>query len=283
MGAPRLPGLSEFRPPRRLRLSRAIAAAQAPVLLPQGRRLRRDTPRLPDAPLPWRGSVGGGGPGDDSGPRDDGSPGDGGGASRTLHLLVIGDSTAAGVGVDHADLGLGGRLADALAARTGRPVHWRAAGRNGATARDLRRHYLTAALEGPTDLVFLTVGANDALALRSARAFRRDIRRILERTFAAHPETALLMSSLPAFFRFRMLPDPLKRSLYRHSQALEREARLLVGAAPRAHMSPPPPPYTEGFFASDQFHPSAIGYKDWADFAVEDAWSVGFDRLLDDH
>ncbi len=267
--------MTEFRPPRRLRLSRAIAAAQAPVLLPQGRRLRRETPRLPDAPLPWEGRVEGGGTGDGSD-----NPG---GASRPLHLLVIGDSTAAGVGVDHADLGLGGRLAEALAARTGRPVNWRAAGRNGATAGDLVRQYLTPALNGPTDLVFLTVGANDALALRSANAFRRDIRRILERTFAAHPEAALLMSSLPAFFRFPLLPEPLRRSLYRHSQALEREARQLVGAAPRAHMSPPPPPYTEGFFASDDFHPSAIGYKDWADFAVEDAWSVGFGRLLDDH
>ncbi len=263
--------MTEFRPPRRLRLSRAIAAAQGPVLLTQGRRLRKSTPRLPDAPLPWHGAVDGGG-----------SEGEGG-ASRRLNLLVIGDSTAAGVGVDHADLGLGGRLAEALAARTGREVHWRAAGRNGATANDLVRLYLTPALAGPTDLVFLTVGANDALALRSARAFRRDIRHIVERTFAAHPEAALLMSSLPAFFRFQLLPDPLRRSLYRHSQSLEATARTLVDAHPRAHMSPPPPPYTEGFFASDDFHPSAIGYKDWADFAVEDAWSVGFDRLLNDH
>ena len=263
--------MSEFRPPRRLRLSRAIAAAQGPVLLSQGRRLRASTPRLPDAPLPWHGRVDGGG------------AGDGERASRPLRLLVIGDSTAAGVGVDHADLGLGGRLAEALAARTGRPVHWRAAGRNGATAADLVRHYLKPALAEPTDLVFLTIGANDALALRSARAFRRDVRHIIERTFAAHPEAALLMSSLPAFFRFALLPDPLRRSLYRHSQALEREARALIAAHPRAHMSPPPPPYTEGFFASDDFHPSAIGYKDWADFAVDDAVSVGFDRLLDDH
>ncbi|MDO9591560.1 MAG: SGNH/GDSL hydrolase family protein, partial [Microcella sp.] len=267
----RLAPVNEFRPPRRLRLSRAIAAAQAPVLLPQGRRLRRDTPRLPDAPLPWHGRV------DASGSRDEGA------ASRPLHLLVIGDSTAAGVGVDHADLGLGGRLAEALAARTNRPVHWRAAGRNGATAGDLVRHYLKPALVEPTDLVFLTVGANDALALRSTRAFRRDVRHIIERTFATHPHAALLMSSLPAFFRFSLLPDPLRRSLYRHSQALEREARSLIAAHPRAHMSPPPPPYTDGFFASDDFHPSALGYKDWADFAVDDAISVGFERLLHDH
>jgi len=275
--------MNTFRPPRSLRLSRAIAVAQAAVLLPQGRRLRRETPRLPEAPLPWEGRVDGGAPGTTEGNADSGGAEDGGAASRPLHLLVIGDSTAAGVGVDHADLGLGGRLAEALALYTGRPVHWRAAGRNGATARDLVRQFLTPALHGPTDLVFLTVGANDALAMRSARGFRGDIQRILERTFTAHPRAALLMSSLPAFFRFQMLPDPLKRSLYRHSQSLEREARALVNAHPRAHMSPPPPPYTEGFFAIDDFHPSAIGYKDWANFAVEDAWSVGFGRLLDDH
>jgi hypothetical protein len=40
-------------------------------------------------------------------------------------------------------------------------------------------------------------------------------------------------------------------------------------------MSPPPPPYTEGFFASDLFHPSELGYSDWARFAVDDALQSG--------
>jgi lysophospholipase L1-like esterase len=281
--------MTEVSAPRGLRFSRAIAVAQALVLLMQGRRLRRDTPRLPDAPLPWSGRVeasgadnGSGASGNDAtGSSAPGSSDSGGEARRTLHLLVIGDSTAAGVGVDDADLGLGGQLAHALAARTGRPVEWRAVGRNGATARDLVRHFMHSALEGPADLVFLSVGANDALGMRSARAFRRDVGRLVSETFAAHPAAILLMSSLPAFFRFQLLPDPLRRSLYRHSQALERVARTLVDAHPRAHMSPPPPPYTDGFFATDEFHPSAIGYKDWAGFAIDDAWGVGFDRLLD--
>lgn len=260
------------------------------MLLVQGRRLRRETPRLPDAPLPWSGRVEPTGLAtrephepdelDTSAPGEPRFTGDRGGASRPLHLLVLGDSTAAGVGVEHAELGLGGRLAEALSAHTGRPVHWRAAGRNGATARDLVRHFLAPALEGETHIVFLTVGANDALALRSARAFRRDIQRIAEAVQHEHPQAVLLMSSLPAFFRFRMLPEPLRRNLYRHSQALERAAREVIRATPRAHMSPPPPPYTEGFFASDDFHPSAIGYRDWAYFAVDDAVSVGIDRLI---
>lgn len=246
--------------PAALDVSRAVAVALAPVILPQGRELRRDTPRLPDAPEPWEGTAGDG--------------------ERPLNLLVLGDSTAAGVGVDDAQLGLGGQLAEALAERTGRTVHWRARGRNGATARDLIARYLGPALADPVDVLFLTIGANDALAVRSARAFRRDIRHILSRSFAAHPDQVLLMSSLPAFFRFRMLPEPLRGTLYRHSRALEAAARALVDDHPRAHMSPPPPPYSEGFFASDEFHPSALGYRDWARFAVDDAYRSPVGALI---
>ena len=84
-----------------------------------------------------------------------------------------------------------------------------------------------------------------------------------------------MMSSLPAFFRFELLPQPLKGNLYLHSSSLEAEARRLVGTRHNAIMSPKPPPYSEGFFASDLFHPSGQGYRDWARFAIDDAFESG--------
>ncbi len=186
---------------------------------------------------------------------------------------MLGDSTAAGVGADTQDDALPGHLARGLAALTGRGVRWRAIGENGADARELIEGYLDAATARAYDVVFLTIGANDALGLRSRRAFGRDIRTILARLRAASPDATILVSSLPAFFRFVLLPQPLKWNLYLHSTSLEDAARSIVASTPGAHMSPPPPPYTEGFFASDLFHPSAEGYRDWADFALEDAVS----------
>jgi lysophospholipase L1-like esterase len=226
----------------------------APVLLVQGRRLRRDTPRLADAAGPWSGTLDGPDP---------------------LRLLVLGDSTAAGVGVDSQHDALPGNLARSLSAHYGRGVDWTAIGRNGATAKDLLNDYIDTATAERYDVVFLTIGANDALGLRSRSAFGRDIRALLARLRAANPEATILMSSLPAFFRFVLLPNPLRFNLYLHSRSLEAEARAIVAAMPGAFMSPPPPPYTEGFFASDLFHPSAIGYRDWADFAVGDAVARG--------
>ena len=241
------------------RLSRLAVIPTGPVVFFQGRRLRRDTPRLPDAALPWQGSI--------PGPRPLGSP--------PLRLLVLGDSTAAGVGAPTQDAALPGHLGRAIGELTGRGIEWRAIGENGVDAREFIDQYLDEATAETWDIVFVSLGANDALGLRSRRAFARDIRAILDRVRATSPDARIMVSSLPAFFRFELLPNPLRWNLYFHSRNLEAGARAVVEAFPGAHMSPPPPPYTEGFFATDLFHPSEHGYRDWANFAVEDAVSAG--------
>src|SRR5690349_20946050 len=142
----------------------------APVLVAQGTRLRRDTPRLPDAAQPWSGALPGADP---------------------IRLLVIGDSTAAGVGADTQQDALPGNLARELHERTGRGVEWRAVGENGATSRDLIQRYLDDATTDSYDVVFVSVGANDALGLRPRWAFRRDIRTLLARLRAASPSATI--------------------------------------------------------------------------------------------
>ncbi|MGV8969926.1 MAG: SGNH/GDSL hydrolase family protein [Microbacteriaceae bacterium] len=247
------------------RLSRLAVVPVAPVIYAQGKKLRRDTPRLPDAALPWTGYVA----------TRSGIAGFSPGNSAPLRLLVLGDSTAAGVGADTQDSALPGNLARELSARWDRDISWRAIGENGATARDLLERFLEAATAEPFDFIFLTVGANDALGLRSRSAFGADIRQILARLRRVNPTSTIMMSSLPAFFRFELLPQPLKWNLYLHSTNLEGEARRIIAEDSAAIMSPPPPPYTDGFFASDLFHPSAQGYEDWARFAIDDAFTTG--------
>jgi lysophospholipase L1-like esterase len=247
------------RRPGLLRASRALAIAQGPVVLTQGRRLRRVGPRLPDAAAPWAGET----------------PG-----PRPLRLLVLGDSTAAGVGAATQTEALPGRLADALHARTGRGIRWRAVGENGATARDILERYLDEALGDPADLLFLTIGSNDSLALRGARAFRRDVTRILDAFADRNPDSAALVSSLPVFGRFALLPQPLRTTLYRHSLALEGAARRAVEDRPRTWMSNDPPPYADDFWAADLFHPGPSGYRDWADWAIDEAWDRGLGEAL---
>jgi len=241
------------RPLRGRRLSRAVLLALAPILVPQTVHLRHIVPLLPEPPKPWQG----------------------GGGIDPIRLLVLGDSMAIGVGVDNAAKGLAGNLAAELTAHTGRSVRWRARGHNGATASDVVRDFLANALAEPTDVVTISLGANDAMQVRSHRAFRRDIKRIVRAVFAAHPRAIVLVSALPAFHRYGLLPEPLRSTLYLHARSLEVSARRALERFPRAHMTPPLPPYPAGFFATDDFHPSAEGYQEWAQFIVDDAVAHG--------
>ncbi len=244
---------SSPRPLRGRRLSRAILLALAPIIVPQTVKLRRVVPLLPEPPQPW----------------------EGGGGTDPIRLLVLGDSLAVGVGVDDAAAGLAGCVAAELTAATGRPVRWRARGRNGATARDVIRDFLDDALAEPTDVVVISLGANDSMQVRSHRAFRRDITRIVRAVVAAHPEAIVLMSALPAFHRFELLPEPLRSTLYLHAQSLEVSARRALERFPNAHMTPPLPPYGPDHFATDDFHASASGNVEWAQFIVGDAVTHG--------
>lgn len=236
------------------RMSRLAALPLAPVLYPQAKALRRNTPILPDADGGPNGEV----PGPDP-----------------LRLLVVGDSTAVGVGAAHQNEALAGSVATALHDRLGRGIRWTVVGESGATSRDLLDRYLDEATSSKYDIVFATVGANDALKIRSRAAYTRDLRQLLAALRTANPHAAFIVSCFPVFGRFASIPQPLRSSLYLHSHNLEDAAREVVARMPRMVMSPPPPPYSEGFFATDAFHPGPQGYREWADWAVDDALAQG--------
>jgi hypothetical protein len=62
------------------------------------------------------------------------------GKGEPIRLLVIGDSSAAGVGVDTIDKSFAGILPRLVAERSGRPVHARIAGMKSATTAHIRDH-----------------------------------------------------------------------------------------------------------------------------------------------
>lgn len=220
----------------------------APLLLVQARKARRTIPQLPDAAQPWRGSL----PGAD-----------------LIRLIVLGDSTAAGVGADTQDDALPGSLAREFGDRFDRGTEWIAIGENGATARDILDRFIGDATRTPADVVFLTIGANDALGLRSRGAFARDVRSIVDRLRAANPDALLLVSLMPRFDRFLSLPSPLRWNLALHAASLDDAARSALSGLDRVYAVPKPPPYAATFWAGDRFHPGPSGYRDWAEFVLD--------------
>ncbi len=220
-----------------------------PLVAVQGRRVRATLDPAPPAAGPTTGVVG-----------DE--------AVEPLRLCVVGDSTAAGHGVDtHAD-GFAGCLARTLVEQTGRSVHWTAVGRLGATSRRIR-YRLLPRLDARLDLAVLLAGVNDVLGGRSPKQWGEDLAAIVDDLTerAAH----VAVSGLPPFAEFPVLPKTLARYLGERAQAFD-EVSARVCADRNATLLDSrwvgPGTVTADFFASDRFHPSALGYRRWGEFAA---------------
>jgi lysophospholipase L1-like esterase len=220
----------------------AAKVALGPVLLPQAKWLRRNALRLPEAAGPREGQVG------------DGEP--------VLRLLVLGDSSAAGVGVADQAQALALPLARAVSQRMGAAVRWQLVARTGINTLEARALIRRVALQ-PADAVVTALGVNDVTSQTAAARFV--------------DETALLWSDLqqftgarwavfcglPPMHLLRPVPHPLRWYLGRYAAWLDGSLRAWtqergLGYCALGWASDP------SSLADDGFHPGAGLYPEWS-------------------
>ncbi|HEV7732974.1 MAG TPA: SGNH/GDSL hydrolase family protein [Candidatus Binatia bacterium] len=178
--------------------------------------------------------------------------------------MVLGESTVAGIGAPtHADA-LSGRIAHAIAARTGRGVDWRAVGRSGATARDAL-DTLVPRLDGTADLLVVALGVNDVLWLRTPAQWTADLRELLVAARVRLGDPAVLIAGMPPVGEFRVFPQPLRLVLGLRARALDEATRLLAATLPHTVSMHLETGFDPAWFCDDRLHPSPHGYARWAD------------------
>jgi lysophospholipase L1-like esterase len=180
-----------------------------------------------------------------------------------MSIAVVGESTAAGYGVDSHDLAFAGCLARELAVRSGRRVRWAVVGQDGATARRIR-HRLVPQLGRDLDLAVLLAGANDVLSRRSPRQWGDDLTAIVDDL--ADRARKVVVTGIPPFELFPALPRTLARYLAEGAATLNAVSRQVCGDHPRATWIGASDGLDIGpeFFGPDRFHPSTVGYERWA-------------------
>jgi lysophospholipase L1-like esterase len=169
--------------------------------------------------------------------------------------VVLCDSTAQGLGAPSPDGGYVGQVLAELRLRTGLP--WRVLNLSvsGALIRDVLDGQLPRLPAAP-DLVTCGIGVNDVLYTAPAKLLR-DLRTLV----GAIPDgTVILDLPLPTGFWGILgrigVPYVARINRTIHGAAW---ARGLAVAEISAHFTPP----WSGKFASDCFHPSQAGYRDW--------------------
>jgi lysophospholipase L1-like esterase len=220
-------------------MSLALKLALAPLLVAQAMATRRRAPVLPEPTGPRAGQVGTG---------------------RGLRLLIVGDSSAAGVGVRTQDDALAGHLTRTLAQRSARRVHWQLVAKSGITTVQalamLQREAPAAA-----EIAVVVLGVNDVIdQVPSHHAVQQ--RAELTNWLREHVGVRhAVFAPLPPVHRFPLLPQPLRhvmgRDARRHDEAVAR------WAATRDDVSHLPIAYVLGpeHMAEDGFHPGEPVYR----------------------
>lgn len=181
----------------------------------------------------------------------------------------IGDSTAYGVGVTDGDES----VASLVARERGERVTNLAV--SGATLAEVVSRQLPG-VPSDADRLYVSVGANDVTHLTRSSAFRRDYRDLLGRLpltaeivvlgvpdMGAPPRLAQPLRSI-AGWRGRNL-DAIVRDVLRRRDDDDRftYVDIRAGTGPAFRDDP------DRYFADDGYHPSAAGYRLWADVVLE--------------
>ena len=201
------------------RLAAALTWLAFPVYAWQGLGVRRRTQRM----LPAQGPV----------------IHEAAGSEPAIALLVLGDSSAASVGIDHTGDGLASHLARLLNERTGRAVRWRAAGFNSATSGQIRDFVLPNLAPEPWTHIVLAIGTNDTKNFHSVPRFRKEFGGLLYALRAKWPEARVVWSPVLEFTRAPAMPPLLGkileltggRSLKTNIALVENNARLAAEIA----------------------------------------------------
>jgi lysophospholipase L1-like esterase len=182
-----------------------------------------------------------------------------------LTYVVLGDSTAAGIG---------GTYASGIAVSTARHLaqHNTVAMTNlavsGARMSDVRRHQLSFAQALRPDVVLLAAGANDVTHLSGIRSMRADLRVIVRALRAANADVKIVITGSPDMGSPPRVPRLLRGVAAWRTKQVNRMFRSEAAArdltfAPIADVTGPMFRKDRSLFASDRFHPNDRGYATW--------------------
>jgi lysophospholipase L1-like esterase len=195
---------------------------------------------------------------------DGSGPHPGGTGGEPMRFAVIGDSSAAGLGVELPSQLPGTVLARGLAEEADRPVRLDTYAISGSTTRDLLAQVDRVLVE-PPEVALVIIGANDVtdkLAVHeSARLLGVQLHRL--RTAGV----AVVVGTCPDLGAIRPIPQPLRAVASAWSLLLARAQRVAAeraGAVPvalAALLSPEFFARPNDLFSPDRFHPNAAGYE----------------------
>ncbi|GAA5559704.1 MULTISPECIES: SGNH/GDSL hydrolase family protein [Acinetobacter] len=213
-----------------------------PILFVQGNKVRKNTPRLLEPKGEREGGIGQGKP---------------------LSLLILGDSAAAGVGVETQKDALSGAIIQEL--QNEFFLQWKLHAKTGDTTRQVF-HALQHLEERKYDVIVTSIGVNDVTKLTSAKSWIQQQKQLFEHIQKRFQPKLIIVSGVPPMQHFPALPNPLAWLFGQYAEQMNQ--KLQQWLAPQSQFKFLQ--YDIETFqamnlsmASDGFHPSKEVYEIW--------------------
>jgi lysophospholipase L1-like esterase len=190
------------------------------------------------------------------------------GNNEVANLLVIGESTVAGVGAENHAEALTGRFAEHLSRKTGKTVRWHALGVSGITIHRTIRELVPQIPNTKFDAILIGLGGNDVFGLSSPKKWRDGLSKLIDIFREKYPDATIYVCNVPMVRDFIALKNPLRYVLSRVAKMQHFNSLDLISNYENVHYYLPRSKFLAEHF-SDGIHPSAHGYDKWAEEMVE--------------
>ncbi|PQJ79061.1 SGNH/GDSL hydrolase family protein [Polaribacter porphyrae] len=231
-----------------------ISLPLLPFLYYQGKKIRKNVPKLPEAKEP-KGYI-----------KTT--------SERTLKILAIGESTIAGVGVDFHKNGFIGALATTISKEKNISVLWRVYAKSGFTAKMVRKRLLPKIEETNADIIVIGLGGNDAFKLNSPEVWIYQINLLIKNLKHKYPKTPIYFTNMPPIKEFPAFTKAIKFVIGNLVEILGKRLYKRVRKKTNVHYNNEIvtlEAWKERFqldgnidtFFSDGVHPSKLTYQVW--------------------
>ena len=210
-----------------------------PILATQAVIVRRSALRLPDP----------------SGRREGVS-----GQGAVLRLMIVGDSSATGVGTSHQEEALLGHMRKRLSQTN--TVHWTVDAKTGATTADTIAR-LQASPQKKFDVVSVSLGVNDITSFVPRSVWLRQFSTLLQIIEAKFDPDVICVSGIPRMRYFPLLPQPLRWVVSAQGLRFDRALRRLVAGRSRYRFVEMDFEPDVTLMSPDGFHPGPKMYAEW--------------------
>ena len=187
------------------------------------------------------------------------------GAGPPLRLLIVGDSSAAGVGVTSQSQALLGQVTAGLADDF--EVKFDLVAESGARTGDVLG-WLPGLPSAGYDVVVTALGVNDVTKGTTLAQFLARQERLIDYALDVFGARLVIVSGLPPVHQFPLLPNPLRWVLGRQARRFDTRLCRMVATKPLARALDLEMDMDVSNMSADGFHPGPVVYARWAQRVV---------------